>query len=360
MSDAPLRICQVIASKGWGGLEKHFVELCNRLAERHEVTAIGHADFASKVSERVKYITLDLTRSRWNPILLWKLRQVLRRAEPQIVHTHANKATAMVGLVGAGRAQGARFVGSVHGFQRSTGMYRRCDRVIAVSKTIAQHILNPRVEVIYNGVAGGPGRDQGIEGSRDQRAEMERRILPAAVAGITGARPVAIAAGRLDAVKGYDILLQAWRDVDADLLIAGDGEERERLKTQIADLRLHDRVHMLGHRSDVPALMAAADLMVISSRREGFPYVLCEALIARTPVVSTRVPGAMEILPDAFLAPTEDAAALSDCLKRALANLPATRQAFEPVWRFAAENLTIEAMVAKTEQVYRDALRAMA
>ncbi len=351
----PLRICQVIASQSWGGLEKHFVELCNRLAQRHEVTAIGHADFRCRMSERVKYVTLDLTRSRWNPIMLWRLRQALRAANPQIIHTHANKATAMVGLAGRGlggpgRGLGAKFVGSVHGFQKSTSMYRRCDRVIAVSKTIGEHIPNAKVEVVYNGVER-PELPDELRAARAVRMGFLARTL-----GVESRQPVAIAAGRLDPVKGYDVLLNAWRQVDAVLLIAGDGDERGKLESQIADLKLQGRVHLLGQRSDVPALMAASDLAIISSRREGFPYVLCEALIVRTPMVSTQVPGAMEILPADFLVPTEDAPALAACVNRALSDLPATRAAFEPVWQFAAENLTIEAMVRKTEAVYARAL----
>lgn len=347
MPEPPLRICQVIASQSWGGLEKHFVELCNRLAQRHEVTAIGHADFRSRVSERVKYVTLDLTRSRWNPIMLWKLRRALREAQPQIIHAHANKATAMVGL--AGRGLGAKFVGSVHGFQKSTGMYRRCDRVIAVSKTIGERIPNSNIEVVYNGVEP-PALPPTLR-------DNPRAFLKQAI-NLDTTRPVAITAGRLDPVKGYDVLLKAWREIDAVLLIAGEGPQRGELESHISNLDLKDRVHLLGHRSDVPALMAASDLAIISSRREGFPYVLCEALIVRTPMVSTRVPGAMEILPAEYLAPPEDAPALAACLRRALSDLSATRAAYEPVWRFAAENLTIDAMVRRTETVYDRALAA--
>ncbi len=347
MSYVPLKICQVIASQSWGGLEKHFVELCNRLALRHEVTAIGHEDFRGRVTERVKYVTLDLTRSRWNPIMLWKLRRALREARPRIIHAHANKATAMVGF--AGRGLGAKFVGSVHGFQKSTGMYRRCDRVIAVSKTIGERIPNANVDIVYNGVEP-PVLPATL---RDNPRAFLKQALS-----LDTPRPIAITAGRLDPVKGYDVLLRAWREIDAVLLIAGEGEERGNLQSQISDLKLQDRVHLLGHRSDVPALMAVCDLAIISSRREGFPYVLCEALIVRTPMVSTRVPGAMEILPAEYLAPPEDAPALAACLRRALGDLPATRAAYEPVWQFAAENLTIDAMMRKTEAVYERALAA--
>jgi glycosyltransferase involved in cell wall biosynthesis len=76
----------------------------------------------------------------------------------------------------------------------------------------------------------------------------------------------------------------------ARLLLAGDGALRSKLEGEAAQLGIADRVHWLGRRSDVPALLGACDLLVVASTMEGFPNVVVEALAAGTPVLSTALP----------------------------------------------------------------------
>jgi glycosyltransferase involved in cell wall biosynthesis len=354
-----MHICQVIASRGEGGLEKHVVDLSNCLADYCRVTVVGHAAYRSRLSDRVSLEPIDLGGVRWNPFTRRRLRAAFARLRPDIIHAHANKAAALVAsaLPRRSREHNARpaLVATVHGLKNDTGMFDAFDRVIAVSQGIAGRVTNPAVEVIYNGLP------PSLRPANTGRAYLSQSLPPPARALTEGRfadRPVVVTAGRLVPVKGFDVLLEAWRSVDATLFIAGDGKDRAQLGRLIGHFALGDRAALLGHRTDVPALMASCDLVVISSRREGFPYVLIEALHARVPLVSTRVPGASEILPEPFLCATEDAAALAACVNAALADLPATRAAFEPTWAFAAANLTVEAMADRTLKVYESALEA--
>jgi glycosyltransferase involved in cell wall biosynthesis len=131
--------------------------------------------------------------------------------------------------------------------------------------------------------------------------------------------------GRAVPVKGWDILLQAFRIVldqfpHARLLLAGStraGDERacfESLERQAALLKLADRIRFLGHVTDIEPLLAASDAFVLPSRSEGYSLALLEALAAGLPVVSTRVGIAPEVLSDGrngFLVEREDAADLA-------------------------------------------------
>jgi glycosyltransferase involved in cell wall biosynthesis len=334
-----MKICQVVASRGTGGLERHFVDLCNQLARRHEVVAIAHPEFRGRLDAAVQFHALDLSGWRYNPAALFGLYRVLRRHRPQLVHAQANKAAAMVGLLRPFIRGG--FVATVHNLKRDTGMFRPFDRVIAVSRRAAAQLDHAHVDVVYNGID--PPSLPADTGTGYLQSALGREKLEP---------PVVIAVGRLVPAKGFDILLRAWQALPATLVIAGDGPERSRLEGMIRDYGLGDRVILAGYRRDVPALMASADLMVIASRNEGFPYVLVEGLHVRRIIIATRVPGALDMLPDAFLVDYGSPEQLVAAVRRVLDDVEGARQAFMPVWALAARELTVTRMVERTEEVY--------
>lgn len=337
-----MKICQVLCSRGTGGLERHFVDLCNRLAEHHEVIAIAHPEFRGRLNVQVRFEPLDMSGWRYHPMVLARLYHLLRKHRPQLVHAQANKAAALVGSVRPFIR--AKWVATVHNLKHNTRMFHSFDQVIAVSRQAAAQLDHPHVEVICNGIE-----------PPTIPPETGHRYLCTALA-IELARPVAVSVGRLVPAKGFDLLLRAWVNMAASLVIVGEGPQRPMLETLIRELGLGDRVLLAGYRQDVPALLASADLMVIASRNEGFPYVLVEGLHVRQVVVATRVPGAMDVLPDAFMVDYGAPEQLAAVISRVLKDIEAARRAFVPVWEFTARELTLARMVEKTEQVYRKAL----
>ena len=337
-----MKICQVIASRGWGGLERHFTDLCNRLADHHEVIAIADPEFKKKLSARIHFEPMDFSGWRYHPATLFKLYRLLRAHRPQIVHAQANKAVAMVGVLQA--LLDIKSVATIHNFKRSTRMYRYFDRIIAVSKHTASQIGYSQVEVIYNGID--PPTDMTRSGIAYLREALGKDIAP----------PVVLSIGRLVEAKGFELLLQAWVELPSSLIIVGDGPLRNKLEGLVHELGLSDRVMLAGYRNDIPALLANADLMVISSSKEGFSYVLAEGLHVRQLAVSTRVPVAMEILPQEFVVDYGDPRALAAAVKCVLSDPGAARHAFEPVWNFAKRELTLQRMTEKTEQLYQNVL----
>jgi glycosyltransferase involved in cell wall biosynthesis len=332
-------ICQVLAGAESGGLERHFVELCNALSERHQVTAIAHPMHAQALDRHVHFVPLDLAGGRFNPHLLLMLYRAVRRAAPDVVHSHANKATAMLALLKP--LLSSSLVATLHNRKSRVGMFRRCDAVIAVSQSLADGLPGQTVNVIPNGIA--------------PPARVDAARVAAIKAPLPG-QPLVLAAGRLVRAKGFDVLLAAWEAIPAPLWIAGEGPQRSELEALIHRYRLQDRVTLLGQRDDIDVLMEAADLLVLPSRREGFPYVLLEALQRRLPVIATEVPGAVDVLPQPWLVPVEDAAALAAAISGAL-SAPARLQAdFEALWHRAREDLGLATMVQRTEAVYRKVL----
>ncbi|MEX1231001.1 MAG: glycosyltransferase [Planctomycetaceae bacterium] len=343
-----LTICHVLASPpGLGGLEKHVIEVSKRLAERHRVIVTAPEFLREHLDARVIFEPVALDAGRIHPGVLWRLRQVFKQYQPDVIHAHANKATAMTGWASWGL--NCRKVATVHGLKRNTKMYRAFDRVIAVSRGVGSRVMHPHVDVVYNGVSRAEMAKIDDTAARELRRSTSRQI--------------AMAVGRMAPVKGFDVLLESWKDVCAEndhceLWLVGDGPERMALEDQAARLEIGDRVRFLGFRNDVPALLKQADLLVISSRREGFPYVMVEGLHQRCMMVSTRVPGAEEWLPDELLVAPDDAPALSRRVSCALNHLAETREICTPIWDKAEAELTQDYMVRRIEETYRATVRA--
>lgn len=166
----------------------------------------------------------------------------------------------------------------------------------------------------------------------------------------------AIAVGRLVPIKNFDVVLDAWAEISIPLRMVGDGPEYKNLESQAQRLSLLDRVNFLGERSDVCELMARSDLLVAASDREGFSYVVLEALRSKLVVVATNTGVAAELVPDKYLIDHPNSETLAKTVSEALASWEQTKRDFGEAWRKAGE-LTTRRMVKETESVYLETLR---
>jgi glycosyltransferase involved in cell wall biosynthesis len=335
-----MRICHVVGTdQGWGGMERGVLDLATIQSAAHDVLVAGAPCVIERLKPPVATAEIPVHLNRRDPRLIWALRQVVRKFRPDIIHAHANKAAAVVNLARFFLPRVARVV-TVHGTKRSTRVFNPYDRVIAVSRRAGQQLSRSHV-IIWNGIRG-EEYDVSNDGSE----------LPF----VGRAKPVLLAVGRLVRVKGFDLLIRALKSVDAFLWLVGDGPLKTELEAQARADGVADRVWFAGFRDDVGRLMEKADALVISSRQEGFPFVLVEALHHRRPVISTRVGGAEEVLPEKWLCDGESVTALEELLHRALGCLPTLPAEFEPIFALAQRELTLDASSRKVEAVYREAI----
>ncbi|MDP6938237.1 MAG: glycosyltransferase [Planctomycetota bacterium] len=267
-----------------------------------------------------------------------RLCALVRELQPDIVHTHSSKA----GVLGR-RASLATGVGKrVHTphtfaflFEAQFSAWKRrmfralearlaqeTARMIAVSPSEAATMVesgvvpSDRVRVVANGID--PSRVQGVA------------PLDLAQFDLDPARPTAAVVGLLYEGKGQDLALDALRQPGCEslqLLIVGPGSQ-DALAASVREFGLAERVRITGPRDDVPAILAALDLLLLPSRWEGMPYIVMEAMAAGLPVVATPVDGARDLIVDGetgALADGIDAEALGRALARVLALNPATR-----------------------------------
>jgi glycosyltransferase involved in cell wall biosynthesis len=197
---------------------------------------------------------------------------------------------------------------------------RRVARFHAVSNSVAEamsrrlHVPRERVDVIPR------GRDPKSLGSRTGG----RRKAARAALGVSVDTKLLLAVGRHEHQKGFDVLLRAFQGVlrerqDARLVIAGrDGSTTPLLQNLAHELHLGDAVSFLGFRDDVPELLCGADVFVSTSRWEGSPGGIIEALALETPIVATDIDATTEILGSAEIAtlvPVDDVHALARALQ---------------------------------------------
>lgn len=337
-----MKVCQVMAGDGDGGLESHFVELSNGLAGAGcHLVAIGHKKYRSRFESSVRHIPLDLSGGRRNPLLLAHLAWILRQEAPDIVHAQANKAVEMLAQIRA-VVPGYR-VGTIHNSKRSTGMFARMQTVIGVSRGVVSNLTHPDVRVVYNGMK--PYSEQAVDRSAfAQTFDLNPHL------------PITLSVGRLVPTKAFDNLISAWQPRHGQLIIVGEGAERPTLESMIRKRGLEQCVKLAGFRSDVRAMMQVADLLVFASHREGFSYALAEALLSSLPVLSTRVPGAEEVLPPEYLVECDNVDALRDSLSWLTQNLERAKQDQATLFDWARKALTVDNMVAETFNIYQEVM----
>ncbi|XID75721.1 glycosyltransferase [Alkanindiges sp. WGS2144] len=330
------RISIVMAGDEEGGLEKHVIELCNGLAAKGEqVSLIAHSKYENRLEKQVTFYPVDLSRGRRNPLVLWQLYQAIKQSRPDVIHAHANKAVSMV----APLLKWLKIpsVATLHNKKNKLDAFKQFDRIITVSQRVAaQFDQQEKVRIVLNGVS---------------IANSPHRFIK----NHTEKNPVqALAVGRLVAAKGFDILIQAWQGIDATLKIVGDGPDSNALQAQICSLGLENSIELLGYRQDIPELLAQSDVFIISSRNEGGPYTLAEALLMQTPVLSTDVGMVAEVLPNILICKPNDVSALHKLLKQYLLDLRHLNTLSQPVYQFAQGHLTFDAMLGKTIAVYQE------
>lgn len=284
----------------------------------------AEGDFGSLVDPGLAWTQLPSLRRELHPVrdlvVWWQLFRLVCRERPRIIHTHMAKAGTLGRLAGLayngwqrlrGRPGRAVLVHTFHGHvlsgyfgRRSSAFFarverwlaRRTDRLIAVSPSVAEDLLargiaDPaRLSVIPLGfdlsgflAVEGPG----------QALRQELGVAPGT--------PLIGIIGRLVPIKQHELFLRtaarlARQDVTRRFVIVGDGERRSALEQLTRGLGLSDRVFFVGWRTDLPAIYADLDCVCLTSRNEGTPVSVIEALACARPVVATAVGGVGDML----------------------------------------------------------------
>ncbi len=365
-----------------GGGEKHVADLLRRLPERGLCVSLAcpaGGDLPGLAEELgIRVYPAELS-GGLSPSRIHELSRTIEDVNPSIVHAHGSRAAFFARL--ADSRSRRRVVYTVHGIHADVSgsplrraaftslerlLRRRTALFIAVCRSdvikgARLGILDAdRTVVVYNGVdatqiaqAASPGDENASIGSpeaRSFRAEL----------GIDEAAIVVLSIGRAHPQKDHATLLQAWKMVsarlpDARLVIVGSGPLENELRGRIARLDLECSARLIPPRTGIASTYVAADIFALSSRWEGLPYVLLEAMAAGLPVVSTAVDGVGECVVDrktGLLVRPQDPEDLARALIE-LAQSPSLRSSYGVAGRERVTKMfTLDAMVDGVVEAY--------
>ncbi len=361
-----MRIAFASTCKSWGGGEQFLAHLMTgmvRAGQEVGLVARRGAATASWAASAQMPLVLEIERLGRMPGSIWAIRQWLRRHAFDVLVLNDPHAITSGGIA-SWRLPLAR-VGVRHTIfpVRSAWKHRHLvDHVLCVSQAAQRECVRAgvgfdRTSVIHCGV---PGAAVDLNA-----VAAVKRMFHSAAGGKAATRHL-LGVGSLISVKGFDVTIKALAagvqaGKDWQLWIAGDGVLRDSLTALAAKANVADRVHLLGFRRDVAALMAAADAFVSASHSEGLPLVLVEAMQRGCPIVSTPVGGCAEALqaneanqsPFAEIAAPGDVAGLTAAIDRSLQLEPHAKHRVAAARRWALETFSIEGMVERHLQLYR-------
>jgi glycosyltransferase involved in cell wall biosynthesis len=360
------RVLHVVQNLNYGGMERLIADLAGRAdparVESH-VLVLQYAGRFSRDLPPAVALHLSDPLPKWS--LLWPapLARRIAAIAPDVVHTHTG-----VWLKAARAARMARVprvIHTAHGQARPDSIEDRLleraaarytDLVVAVSDPLADWLRragiarSARLRVITNGVD--TERFRPLPAT--DRLAWELRVPAGA--------PILGSIGRLERIKGYDVMLHAFALLPAGaadraphLVVAGDGSERDALSELARRLGVHARVHLLGWRDRTEELLPEMDLFTMASRSEGTSVSLLEAMSAGVCPVVTDVGGNAAVLGDGLahrLVAPEDPAALARAWSAALAEPSRLRGDGEAARRRVVESWSVERMVHDYEQLY--------
>jgi GalNAc-alpha-(1->4)-GalNAc-alpha-(1->3)-diNAcBac-PP-undecaprenol alpha-1,4-N-acetyl-D-galactosaminyltransferase len=354
----PMRITLVISTFAAGGAERVMSSMANYWAERGEDVTLITLSSQSKdwytLDPRIKRVGLGVLSIsthigqaiRHNVRRIIWLRRALRRARPDIVISFLDTTNVLTLMANWGFGIPVIVSERIDPHQDPIGLawsglrsllYRHADAVVVQSCVVRDWALRLQgIKAIY--VIPNP-----VNPIRNGSEHTSSRH---------GSSHIIVAMGRLVRQKGFDILIEAFGRCAAkhsnwSLVILGEGPERASLQTIAAGLGIADRVSLAGQCQEPATILKGADLFVLSSRYEGFPNALLEAMACKLAVISTDCPsGPRDIIRngvDGVLVPSNDVTALADAMDRLMANSDERRRlgtgALEVIERFSMERI---------------------
>ena len=289
------------------------------------------------------------------------IRSLCRQHRPDVVHTHGFRSDVVDGVVA--RAEGIAIVSTCHGFIDShwRGRFyqwlqrralRRFDAAIAVSASVearlrAANIPAAKIHLVPNCFS-----RQGETLTRD-RARQKLHL---------GDGPAIGWVGRLTSEKGADVALEAFarlKHPGARLVIIGEGREEEALRSRAVQLGVNERVQWCGAIPSAGQLLRAFDVFLLSSRSEGTPIALFEAMAADVPIVATRVGGVPDVVDpsSARLVDSEDPGAMAAALEEVFAHPDLARVRSARAKQRLVDNFDAEQWLSRYESIYRAVAR---
>ena len=369
-----IRVLELLTATTLGGGPRQVFDLVRHLpADEFHVSVAGPRDarFAADLrTVGVELLPVDVDSLRVFPLTLQRVRRVVHDTRADVVHTHG-KGAGFYGRLAANQA-GVPAVHTFHGIHYESysragrALYLALERWLArLTHTVINVSASQDREALRLGVAL-PGRSAVIVNGIDVKELAARPAADRAELGIDADAEVIGCVARFDPVKKHDVLVEALATVKkrypkAVLLLAGDGPEKERIQQRARelDVRVEFKPGAIAWNKNA---YSSCSVYVTSSSKEGLPLAPLEAMASNLPVVATDVPGHQDVVErdktGLLVSPAGGAQALATAIESLLDNPELRRRMGQAGRERVLRDFTLESMVAKTAQVYRDAAAA--
>ena len=362
-----LRILHTEWSDGWGGQERRVInEIAGMIQRGHHVVLATRPQcrIAKEAAARdIPVIFLDM-KSKFDLGSILKLARYLRTEQIQIVNTHSG-IDSWQGALAAKLAKVPVLVRTRHlnlPLKRSwhNFVHYMADQIISCGDSMKQFLI----ESCHFPAAQITSIPTGVDFTTF-KPKLDRSAVRKAL-GIPEDAFVVVMVGIIRGVKRHTIALEAFQQIlqglpNARLVLAGEGPMRPDMERLAHALGITEQVLFLGHREDIPDLMAASDVLLLTSRSEGVPQAVTQALGLGIPVVATQVGGVPELVQHettGLLVPAEDSPAAAAALMRIAQNHAWAQQLGAQGRRHILAKFSLDAMLTQTENLFNRLLAA--
>ena len=285
-----MRICHFLSSDTYAGIEQYVDEISKEQSHNHQVIIITNRSILKKFNNNVSKIGFS-SLGRSSPIGLLRLFFLIKEISPDIIHTHAAKPTFMINKIK--KFFNAKHVATIHGAKKNLDEFDKADFITVGNATYLDKLKSKNKLVISNWALDPISYDSGSR------------------------KEYFLAIGRLVKEKGFDILINAWKDIDEKLIILGSGRLKKNLLKQIKDTSQESKIIIEESvsKNDIDEFYSRAKMLIISSRREGGPRIGLEALLRGIKVISTKVGHMPDILDETYLCNPDSLDSLTNLLK---------------------------------------------
>lgn len=352
------RIAYFIESDALGGAETLILSLCRFVISQNFAPIIIHNNNNYLVDQCKRYNIEQVNVPHYHlfkstkllPIFAWKFRKYLKDKNIDILHSHLFGP--ITGAAAAAKFANIPHVGTLHDIYMIENKPLRIKliklaallntKLITVSNTMEQfyrqraNFKKNQLSTIYNGVD--------CKFPTENNTQLIRQSI-----GLKPNTCVIANVGRLVSLKRHDLLLKALAEIDIEIpwqmLIVGDGPERQHIEDLVIQYQLTDRVVLCGKRDDVADLLTAADLFVQCSDTEGLSMSIMEAMAVGLPAVVTDVGGNHELISNnenGFLVPPNSSEALAGKLTQLISSNKLRKQMQDKTFAIVAEKFNIE------------------